>query len=246
MKSETTPGPGKSCELILALDLADKTEALGLLDRIDNGLEWVKVGLQMFTRWGPGLLDEVARRGYKIFLDLKLHDIPNTVASAVRSLAQCPVEMMTLHALGGPGMIHAAQEARDACDSQAKLIAVTVLTSHDESTLHAVGLQGPIPDRVPALASMAVESGADGLVCSPLEVGPLRERLGSESLLITPGIRPAGSAAGDQKRIMTPSDAAEEGSSFIVVGRPILQAEDPKAAALAIRDELARTPSGHG
>ncbi len=245
MKSETAPASDNTCELILALDLADKAEALGLLDRIDNGLAWVKVGLQMFTRWGPGLLDEVAGRGYRIFLDLKLHDISNTVASTVRSLASCPVEMMTLHASGGPGMIAAARDARDACGSKAKLIAVTVLTSLDETALAAIGLQGPIPDRVQSLAGMAVDSGADGLVCSPLEVRPLRTSLGQDSLLITPGIRPAGSEVGDQKRIMTPSDAAAAGSSFIVVGRPILKAEDPKATALAIRDQLARTSSAH-
>ena len=230
---------GNSCELILALDLPDKIQALNLLDRIDNELTWVKVGLQMFTRWGPDLLNEVADRGYKIFLDLKLHDISNTVASTIESLSKCPVEMMTLHSLGGPEMINAAKEMRNSCGSQVKLIAVTVLTSHDESTLDAIGLNGPIPKRVPALAEMAVASGADGLVCSPLEVVPLREKLGSESLLITPGIRPIGSAVGDQKRIMTPAEAACAGSSFIVVGRPILQAQDPKKAALAIQTELA-------
>ena len=246
MKSKSTLDSENACELILALDLADKAEALALLDRIDGGLDWVKIGLQMFTRWGPGLLDEVANRGYKIFLDLKLHDISNTVASAVQSLAHCPVEMLTLHASGGPEMIAAAKATRDAAGSKAKLIAVTVLTSINESILASIGMQGPIAARVEALARLSVESGADGLVCSPLEVARLRENLGRASLLITPGIRPAGSASGDQKRILTPAEAAAAGSSFIVVGRPILRADDPRAAALAIRDELATTSSHDG
>ena len=245
MKSETAPRPKKNCELILALDMGDKEEALDLLDRIGNQIDWVKVGLQMFTRWGPVFLDEVASRGYRIFLDLKLHDISNTVAKTIQSLAHHPVEMLTLHASGGPEMISAAKDARDNSATEAKLIAVTVLTSINEGILKTVGLQGPIPERVTALGRMAVESGADGLVCSPLELGMLRQSLGDIPLLITPGIRPAGSDMGDQKRVMTPTDAANAGSSFIVVGRPILRADDPQAATMQIWDELTSTHPNH-
>jgi len=222
--------------------MEEKADALALLEKVGNGLNWVKVGLQMFTRWGPEFLTQVASRNYRIFLDLKLHDIPNTVASAVRSLAHCPVEMLTLHASGGPEMIAAAKKARDESGSEVKLIAVTILTSINEGILNEIGLQGPISKRVNALGKMAVKSGVDGLVCSPLELNILRENLGNEPLLITPGIRPTRGEIDDQKRVMTPTDAARAGSSFIVVGRPILNAIDPYAAALQIRDELAHPP----
>ena len=228
----------QTCQLILALDMEDKAESLALLDRLENSLDWVKVGLQMFTRYGPGLVDEIAAKGYKIFLDLKLHDIPNTVASAIKSLANCPVDMLTLHASGGAEMISTAKQARDDSPSQAKLVAVTILTSFNQSQLAQIGMATPIPEQVQALGGLAIESGADGLVCSPHEITPLRNKIGGSPLLITPGIRPAGSAAGDQKRIMTPGEAASLGSSFIVVGRPILKAEDPKQANLAIQAEL--------
>jgi orotidine-5'-phosphate decarboxylase len=242
MKTETIQANQTGCELILALDMEAKADALALLEQVGNGLNWVKVGLQMFTRWGPEFLTQVASRNYRIFLDLKLHDIPNTVASAVRSLAHCPVEMLTLHASGGPEMIEAAKKARDESGSEVKLIAVTILTSINEGILTEIGLQGPISKRVNALGKMAVESGVDGLVCSPLELNILRENLGNEPLLITPGIRPTRGEIDDQKRVMTPTDAAQAGSSFIVVGRPILNAIDPHAAALQIRDELAHPP----
>lgn len=228
----------QTCQLILALDMEDKEEALVLLDRLDNSLDWVKVGLQMFTRYGPGFVDEIAARGYKIFLDLKLHDIPNTVASAIRSLANCPVEMLTLHASGGAEMIKAAKQARDESPSQAKLVAVTILTSFNQAQLNQIGMTAPIPEQVQTLGNLAIESGADGLVCSPHEITPLRNNLGGSPLLVTPGIRPTGAAAGDQKRIMTPGEAASLGSSFIVVGRPILKAENPRNATLGIQAEL--------
>ena len=243
MKTETVQANQTGCELILALDMEEKADALALLDKIDDGLNWVKVGLQMFIRWGPAFLNQIASRDYRIFLDLKLHDIPNTVASAVRSLAHCPVEMLTLHASGGPEMLEAARKARDKLSSKPKIIAVTVLTSINEAILGEIGLQGPISKRVHAMGKMAVNAGVDGLVCSPLELNILRENLGKEPLLITPGIRPSGSEIGDQKRVMTPSDAAQSGSSFIVVGRPILNAVDPYAAATQIRDELAKAHS---
>ena len=229
----------QTCQLILALDMEDKAGALALLDRLENSLDWIKVGLQMFTRYGPAFVDEIAAKGYKVFLDLKLHDIPNTVASAIRSLADCPVEMLTLHASGGAEMIARAKEARDDSPSLAKLIAVTILTSFNQNQLGEIGMPSPIPEQVQSLGSLAIGSGADGLVCSPHEITPLRNTLGGSPLLITPGIRPTGSAAGDQKRIMTPQEAASLGSSFIVVGRPILNAEDPRQATLGIQAELA-------
>lgn len=228
----------QTCQLILALDLEDKSKALNLLDQLENSLTWVKVGLQMFTQYGPQLLDEIAAKNYKIFLDLKLHDIPNTVASAIKSLSSSPVEMMTLHASGGTEMIAAAKQARDDSPSKAKLIAVTILTSFNTELLAQVGITTPIPKQVARLGSLSINSGADGLVCSPHEISTLRENLGENPLLITPGIRPKGSDTGDQKRIMTPSEAAELGSSFIVVGRPILKAENPQQAAIDIQNQL--------
>ena len=228
----------QTCQLILALDLEQKEQALALLDRLENSLTWVKVGLQMFTRYGPQFLEEIAARNYKIFLDLKLHDIPNTVASAIKSLSSCPVEMLTLHASGGSEMIAAAKQARDDSPFDAKLIAVTILTSFNPELLAQVGITTPIPEQVAKLGSLSVGSGADGLVCSPHEISTLRGNLGANPLLITPGIRPKGSDTGDQKRIMTPQEAAELGSSFIVVGRPILKAESPQQAALDIQKQL--------
>ncbi len=228
----------QTCQLILALDLEEKAQALDLLDRLDNSLSWVKVGLQMFTRYGPQLLEEIAEKNYRIFLDLKLHDIPNTVASAIKSLSSCPVEMLTLHASGGSEMIAAAKQARDDSSSEAKLIAVTILTSFNPELLAQVGITTPIPEQVQKLGKLSIESGADGLVCSPHEISVLRENLGGSPLLITPGIRPKGSDTGDQKRIMTPPEAAALGSSFIVVGRPILKAPDPQQATIEIQHQL--------
>ncbi len=228
----------QTCELILALDMEEKAQALALLNRLGDSLEWVKVGLQMFTKYGPGLVDEIAAKGYRIFLDLKLHDIPNTVASAIRSLAGCPVEMLTLHASGGAEMVASAKQARDESRSSAKLIAVTILTSFNQDQIRQIGMPAPIPDQVLALGKLANEAGADGLVCSPHEILPLRDSLGGDLLLVTPGIRPIGSESGDQKRIMTPREASRLGSSFIVVGRPILKADDPRQAALSIRNDL--------
>ena len=241
MKTKTVQANRAGCDLILALDMKDKADALALLDKIDNGLNWVKVGLQMFIRWGPKFLNEVASRNYRIFLDLKLHDIPNTVASAIGSLADCPVEMLTLHASGGPEMLAAAKKARDKLSNKPKIIAVTILTSINNAILGEIGLQGPISKRVCAMGEMAVKSGADGLVCSPLELNILRESLGKNPLLITPGIRPSKCKMDDQKRVMNPTDAAKSGSSFIVVGRPILNAMNPHEATLRIREELAQS-----
>ncbi len=226
------------CQLILALDLPTREEAFALLDRLDGSVQWIKVGLQLFTAHGPDFVREIADRGHRVFLDLKLHDIPNTVAKAVQSIATLPVEMLTLHAAGGPEMIRWAEQARAEHAPELTLLGVTVLTSMDGQQLRAINIQASPEEQVLHLASLALESGIQGLVCSPLELAPLRKAIGSRPVLVTPGIRPAGSASDEQKRILTPAQAAAGGSSYIVVGRPILQADDPAEAARAIRAEL--------
>jgi len=227
-----------NCQLILALDLETREDALALLDRLDGSLDWVKLGLQLFTAHGPDLVREVAGRGFKVFLDLKLHDIPNTVAKAVQSIGRLPVELLTLHGSGGAEMIEWAAKARNEQAANLRLLAVTVLTSMDDAQLRALKIGASAADQVRHLAGHSLEAGADGLVCSPLELRDLRERFGPGPVIVTPGIRPAGSAADEQKRIMTPAGAARAGSDFIVVGRPILHAGDPAAAARQIREQL--------
>ncbi len=229
----------KPCKLILALDVPDRKAALAMLKRCGSNLKWVKIGMQLFYRHGPELLEEVAALGYRIFLDLKLHDIPNTVVSAIGSLAGHNVGLLSLHTLGGPEMMRLAQEATATHLPEAQLVGVTVLTSMDRAELAAVGFDVSPEDQVLRLARLASEAGIGGLVCSPLELRPLRESFGHEPVLVTPGIRPAGSATDDQKRIMTPAEASEVGADYIVVGRPILKADDPAKAVAGILEELA-------
>lgn len=209
-----------------------------MLDQLGDSLKWVKIGLQLFTAYGPDLVREVADRGYRVFLDLKLHDIPNTVAKSVQSIAQLPVDLLTLHASGGSEMLEWAHRAR--CDHAPalELLAVTVLTSMNQAQLHAININASPEEQVLHLARLSLATGIQGLVCAPLELGPLRAAFGQNPIIVTPGIRPADSAADEQKRIMTPAAAADAGSSFIVVGRPILQAESPLRAAQAIQAEL--------
>jgi len=228
------------CKLILALDLPDKADALAMLSKVAGELEWVKIGLQMYLAYGSDFVREVAEKGFKIFLDLKLYDIPNTVASAVKSLKDLPISMLTIHASGGSEMMKAALEAAKQTNPDLLLLGVTVLTSFDESGLAETGVSLPPAGQVEKLASLAAGCGMKGLVCSPLEIEPLRKILPPDVKLVTPGIRPAGSDANEQKRIMTPLLAAEKGSNFIVVGRPILKAQDPAAAARAIIEELSK------
>ncbi len=227
-----------SCQLILALDLETREEALAMLDRLGDSLKWVKIGLQLFTAYGPDFVREIADRGYKVFLDLKLHDIPNTVAKAVQSIASLPVELLTLHASGGGEMLEWANKARTEYAPKLNLLAVTVLTSMNEAQLRSLNVKATPEAQVLHLADITLKSGIQGLVCSSLELAPLRTRFGKDPIIVTPGIRPAGSAADEQKRIMTPAAAAAGGSSYIVVGRPILKANDPAAAARAIQAEL--------
>ena len=227
------------CDLILALDVPTREEAAPLLRQLRGNLRWVKLGLQMFTAYGPNYVREVAAMGFDIFLDLKLHDIPNTVAKAVESLGPLPIKMLTLHTSGGGEMMRAAAAAQQKTNPNLLLLGVTVLTSTDAAGLNEIGVTASPADQVARLGKLAVDSGLRGLVCSPLEVALLRRTLPASTQLITPGIRPTGESGGDdQKRVMSPAEAARVGSSYIVVGRPILKAADPAAAARAIRAEL--------
>ncbi len=228
-----------SCDLILALDVPTREAAAPILRQLRGQLRWVKIGLQMFTAYGPNYVREVAGMGFNIFLDLKLHDIPNTVAKAVESLGPLPIQMLTLHTAGGGDMMRAAKAAQQKTNPNLLLLGVTVLTSTDDAGLREIGVNATSPDQVARLGQLAADSGLRGLVCSPLEVAMLRRQLPAGIQLITPGIRPASEAGSDdQKRVMTPADAARAGSTYIVVGRPILQAADPAAAARSILAEL--------
>jgi orotidine-5'-phosphate decarboxylase len=224
--------------LIVALDFPDARSALSLVDRLEGSTSWFKVGLELYIAEGNSLVTELQRRSCSIFLDLKLHDIPNTVAGAVRSAARLGVDMLTVHAAGGPAMLAAAAQA---AENRPALLAVTVLTSMDSGQLEATGIQASPAAQVERLATMAMASGVEGIVCSPAEVPDLRLRLGDKPLLVIPGIRPAGTASGDQRRIATPAAAIAAGASYLVVGRPITAAADPGAAARAILAEMQLT-----
>ena len=226
------------CQLILALDLETREETLAMLDRLGDSIKWVKIGLQLFTAYGPDFVREISDCGYKVFLDLKLHDIPNTVAKAIQSIATLPVDLLTLHAIGGSEMLEWANESRNDHAPHLNLLAVTVLTSMDEVQLRSLTIAGTPEDQVLHLADFTLKSGVQGLVCSSLELTTLRARFGRDPIIVTPGIRPAGSADDEQKRVMTPAAAAEAGSNFIVVGRPILNAGEPAAAAQSIQADL--------
>lgn len=228
-----------SCDLILALDVPTREEAAPILRQLRGQLRWVKIGLQLFTAYGPNYVREVAGMGFDIFLDLKLHDIPNTVAKAVESLGPLPIKMLTLHTAGGSEMMRAAVAAQQKSNPHLLLLGVTVLTSMDQAGLNEIGVAGAPESQVERLGRLAAASGLRGLVCSPLEVALLRRALPGDVQLVTPGIRPASEqGSDDQKRVMTPAEAARAGSSFIVVGRPILKAADPAAATRRILAEL--------
>lgn len=222
--------------LIVALDVPDAAAARAMVDRLAGQVGMFKIGSQIFTAAGPDFVREVIARGEKVFLDLKYHDIPNTVAGAVSSAAGLGVSLVDVHALGGKEMMEAAVGALPAMGI--RLLAITILTSHREDTLATVGVVGSLADSVRRLAALARESGADGVVASPHEVSLVREVCGPDFLIVTPGIRPAGAARGDQSRTATPAAARAAGADYIVVGRPILESADPAAAAAAIVKEL--------
>lgn len=226
------------CDLILVLDAPTTRELTPVLRRLSGKVRWAKVGLELFTAEGPDSVRAVADLGFKVFLDLKLHDIPNTVARAVESASRLPVGMLTLHASGGRAMLEAAARAQRESAPDLLLLGVTLLTSLGDPDLAEIGVAGPSAGHVLRLGRLAVESGLRGLVCSPMELSGLRAELPAGVRLVTPGIRPQGSPDNDQKRVMTPSGAARAGADYIVVGRPILRAEDPPDAALAILEEL--------
>ncbi len=219
--------------LIAAIDTPDAAQARMLIDAVAPHCGLIKLGLEFFLRHGPQGFTQAAS-GHPIFLDLKLHDIPNTVAAAVRSLLPLGASMLTIHAGGGAKMIAAAAQAAATAPNRPKILAVTVLTSLDAAGLAETGVAGGPAQQVLRLARLALENGADGLVCSAHEISRLRDAFGPKPLLVVPGIRPAGTALGDQARVMTPQDAVAMGADYIVVGRPITQAADPAAAASAI------------
>ena len=221
--------------LIVALDLPDVAAAEAMIARLGDSVTFYKIGYQLAYAGGLPLVSKLADQGKKVFLDLKLHDIGNTVARGVESVARLGATFLTVHAY--PQTLKAAVEGR--AGSNLKLLAVTVLTSYDDGDLHAAGYRLSVSDLVEARAQQAQVLGLDGIVCSPEEAAALRKLVGHQMTLVTPGIRPAGSDVGDQKRIMTPARAIAAGSDYLVVGRPITGAADPKAAAEAVHAEIA-------
>ena len=227
-------------ELIVALDVNSRQEAVEKVKAIGDAVGFYKIGLELFTAEGPDVVKAVRDLGKRVFLDLKFHDIPRTVERAVRSGGKLGVDLMTIHSVGGRAMIRAAADAAaEFGEAGPKILAVTVLTSLDQSDLADVGIAGRTPaEQVAAMARFATENGAHGLVCSPKEVGALSRSLKPGTVFVTPGVRPAGAAVGDQKRVATPAEAVRDGATHLVVGRPIRAADDPVAAARAIRAEM--------
>jgi len=224
--------------LVVALDVSTATEAQQIVGAVGEAVSTFKVGKQLFTAEGPAVVRDLVSSGRKVFLDLKFHDIPNTVAAAVRSALALKVSMMTVHASGGAKMLRAAAEAAKSASSQPLLLAVTVLTSLSEEDLQEIGVSGRPLDQVLRLAALAQANGCTGVVASPQEVKQLRTMLGAGFAIVTPGVRPAGSAAGDQERIATPAEAVRNGATHLVVGRPITEAADPARAAQSILQEI--------
>jgi orotidine-5'-phosphate decarboxylase len=239
--SPTSPTPcprERACErVIVALDVPDARRALELVERLGNIVQWFKIGLELYISEGNTLVESLRNRGCSIFLDLKLHDIPNTVAGAIRSASRAGAQMLTIHAGGGPAMLAAAADATASLPTAPMLLAVTVLTSMDKEQLQAAGVFASPADQVLRLARMGWDAGIRGFVSSAEEVAAMRQSL-SEATLVVPGVRPIGSATGDQKRVATPAAAIAAGADYLVIGRPIIQAADPAAAAQAILDEI--------
>jgi orotidine-5'-phosphate decarboxylase len=229
-------------EVIVALDGMAGEQALDFVDRAGDAASFYKVGLELFSRAGPQVVRDLRSRGKRVFLDLKLHDIPNTVTGAVVAAADLDVEFITVHAAGGARMLHAA---RDAAEGRLKLVAVTLLTSLSPADVEAVWGRDirSIRDEVRRLAKLAAATAMDGVVASALETSWVRRSLGSDILVVTPGIRPAGEDRADQRRVATPADAVTAGADYLVVGRPVTRAEDPRAALLSLAAEVTAAES---
>lgn len=228
-----------SKQVLVALDYPDQAQAIAMAQRLDPARCRLKVGKELFTRSGPAIVETLQNRGFDVFLDLKFHDIPNTTAKAVRAAAELGVWMVNVHASGGRRMMEAARNEIDSvAGSNTLLIAVTVLTSMERQDLSEIGIDIEPLEHVKRLALLTERSGLDGVVCSAQEVKPLRALIGADFKLVTPGIRPADSDAGDQRRIMTPAEAVRAGSDYLVIGRPITQAADPLAVLERIQREL--------
>lgn len=238
MTSQLLNQSSHDSRIIVALDFAKESDALGLVDQLDPSACKLKVGLEMFTAFGAGFVRQLSARKFDIFLDLKFHDIPNTVAKACRQVAELDVWMTNVHALGGLSMMRAARRALDEVGAQTRLIAVTVLTSHAPADLVLTGVSGSLDTQVQRLALLTQEAGLNGIVCSAQEVHALRQNLPDSFCYVTPGIRPDWSVSNDQQRIMTPSQAVQQGASYLVIGRPITSALSPMQALAKIQAEL--------
>jgi orotidine-5'-phosphate decarboxylase len=222
-----------------AIDRPDMKGALALGENLVDAVGGLKVGLEFITANGPTGIRRIVDLGLPVFLDVKFHDIPNTVHGAIRAAGDLGVAMLTLHISGGPAMLKAAVDAVKGIEGRRPwLLGVSVLTSMDDDDLKAVGVNDRAGEQVLRLAGLAEASGLDGMICSPKEITPLKERFGGSLKLVVPGIRPKGIAAGDQKRTLTPAEAIEAGADYLVIGRPITEAPDPKTAALAIQAEI--------
>ena len=226
--------------IIVALDFPSAEQALALVTRLSPELCRLKVGKELFTRAGPQLVERLVQQDFDVFLDLKFHDIPNTVAAACRAATELGVWMLNVHALGGREMMQAAREALNTAAHKPLLIAVTILTSMNDTALREVGLTKSAQEHVLDLAALAKSAGLDGVVCSAQEAKSLKAALGQDFKLVTPGIRPSGAATGDQKRVMTPGAAIQAGANYLVIGRPVTQAADPVAVLEDIRQEIAQ------
>jgi orotidine-5'-phosphate decarboxylase len=225
-------------KIIVALDFADSRQALEFTQKTSPDQCRLKVGKELFTSCGPALVEQLVDKGYDVFLDLKFHDIPNTVRQAASAAAKLGVWMLNVHALGGIAMMQAAREGVDMVARRPFLIAVTVLTSLSSRDLQAVGIDKPVAELVDKLARLAVANGLDGVVCSAAEAPALRDALGSAALLVTPGIRPDWASSDDQQRIVTPAQALADGASYLVIGRPITRHSDPAAALQLINESI--------
>lgn len=231
--------------LIFALDVDSCDVAEGWAEQLHDKVGMFKIGKQLFTRCGPDIVRRIQERGGEVFLDLKYHDIPNTVARATVEACRLGVKMVNVHALGGPTMMRETVAAVEACCAAENLerpilLAVTILTSSDQETLRAVGIERSVEEMVPRLALLAQQSGFDGVVASPREVPLIRRACGKDFVIVTPGVRPAFASVDDQKRITTPADAIAAGTDYLVVGRPIAKADDSREAATMILEEMAQ------